>query len=91
MFMKVRPYHILVTHKYEADDILIMLKNGKPFDYLAKKYSLCRNSSFNGGYLGEVDSINLDSDFFEAFESLGPNEVSIPIRTRFGWHLIKKG
>jgi len=87
--MKVKPYHILVKHEYEANDIQRMLENGKSFEELAKKFSVC-SSSQNGGYLGEVDSKRLDSDFMDVFDLLKPGQVSKPTRTSFGWHLIKK-
>lgn len=87
--MKVKPYHILVKHEYEAQDISRMLNDGKSFADLAKKFSLC-SSSHNGGFLGEVDSKRLDPIFFEAFELLKSEEISKPVRTQFGWHLIKK-
>jgi peptidyl-prolyl cis-trans isomerase C len=85
----VKPYHILVKHQYEADDLSRLLKSGKSFEELAKKYSIC-SSSQSGGFLGEVDTKRLDADFLECFESLKPGEVSVPLRTQFGWHLIKK-
>ncbi|MBL7558031.1 MAG: peptidylprolyl isomerase [Bdellovibrionaceae bacterium] len=87
--MKVKPYHILVKHEYEAKDIQRMLEDGKPFEELAKKFSIC-SSSQSGGFLGEVDSRRLDSDFMDAFDLLKPGQVSKPTRTSFGWHLIKK-
>lgn len=87
--MKVKPYHILVKHEYEAKDIQKMLDDGKPFEELAKKFSIC-SSRHNGGFLGEVDSRRLDADFMDAFDLLKPGQVSKPTRTSFGWHLIKK-
>jgi peptidyl-prolyl cis-trans isomerase C len=87
--MKVKPHHILVKQEYEANDILRLLKSGKSFEELAKKFSLC-SSRQNGGALGEVDSRRLDPTFLEVFEDLKPGEVSKPTRTPFGWHLIKK-
>lgn len=87
--MKVRPHHILVKHEYEAKDLLRLLRNGKSFENLAKKYSTCPSSQ-NGGFLGEIDARRLDATFLEAFEILKPGDVSEPLRTQFGWHLIKK-
>jgi peptidyl-prolyl cis-trans isomerase C len=87
--MKVKPYHILVKHEYEAKDILRMLDSGKSFEDLAKKFSTC-GSSQNGGFLGEIDSNRLDPDFMDAFDLLKPGQISKPTRTSFGWHIIKK-
>lgn len=87
--MKIRPHHILVKHEYEAKDIYKWLKEGKDFSELAKKYSQC-SSHQNGGDLGDVDSRKLDEDFLEAFNVLKPASYSLPVRTRFGWHIIYK-
>ena len=87
--MKVKPHHILLKHEYEANDVLRLLKDGKAFEDLAKKYSIC-SSGQNGGFLGEVESRRLDPDFLSIFEKLKIGEVSKPTRTQFGWHLIRK-
>lgn len=87
--MKINPSHILVKQEYEALDIQRLLQNGKAFADLAKMFSQC-SSSKNGGHLGEIDSRRLDPDFLAAFEILKPGQVSKPVKTKFGWHLIKK-
>lgn len=87
--MKVHPHHILVQHEYEAKDIYQWLQSGKDFADLARKYSQC-SSHQQGGDLGEVDSRRLDPDFLEAFELLKPGSYSKPVKTRFGWHIIRR-
>ncbi len=87
---EIRLYHILVTHKYEAEDLLRLLKDGGSFFELAKKFSIC-TSAKNSGNLGEIESRKLDEDFKEASDNLSIGETSkIPIRTRFGYHIIMK-
>ncbi len=85
--MRVR--HILVKHKYEAEDLLRLLQSGHDFAALAKKYSQC-SSAKEGGYLGDLKGKKLDPDFLEAVEILKPGTVSSPVRTRFGYHLIER-
>ena len=85
--MKIRPYHILVKHEYEAQDIYKWLTQGKDFSELAKKYSLC-SSHQNGGDLGDTDPKKLNEDFLDAFNKLNPANYSKPVRTRFGWHIL---
>ena len=85
--MRVR--HILVQHKYEAEDLYKQILGGKKFEDLAKKYSNC-SSAQQGGDLGDVPVSKLDSDFAEALEILKINQVSQPVRTRFGYHLIQR-
>ncbi len=88
--MKLRASHILVKHEYEATDILRNLKDGKSFEDLAKKYSQCPSSS-EGGDLGIFSEGRMDETFEEAVLSLKVGEVTAkPVRTRFGYHLIKR-
>ncbi len=89
MLPKLNPHHILVKNKFEAEDILRLLKSGSSFNDLAQKFSIC-SSAKNGGNLGIVTARQLDSDFYEAYCLLKEGEISAPVRTRFGWHLIKK-
>ena len=72
-------------------NILDSLNNGVSFEYLAKKYSDDKNSSFKGGRLNPFSSGQINSIPFEnaAFE-LGKNKnISKPIQTKYGWHIIK--
>lgn len=81
--------HILVQHEYEALDIERKLLAGSSFEDLARKFSSCSSSAL-GGSLGDLTGKmhRLDDDFRAAAEKLKPGEISRPIRTRFGYHLI---
>ena len=72
-------------------NILDSLNNGVSFEYLAKKYSDDKNSSFKGGRLNPFSSGQINSIPFEnaAFELGKKNNVSKPIETKYGWHIIK--
>ncbi len=90
MVKKINVSHILLTYEYEAKDILRALKEGKSFEDLAQKYSKC-SSAENGGNLGDVPLSRLDSDFAEAAMALAKDSVTkVPIRTKFGYHIIKR-
>jgi peptidyl-prolyl cis-trans isomerase C len=83
-------HHILVQHAFEANDILRLLDAGKEFSELAQKYSTC-SSAKNQGDLGAVVEGKADADFEEASLRLKPGEITKkPIRSRFGFHLIKR-
>ncbi len=86
---KVAVSHILVDHAYEADDLLRKLQSGEVFENLARQNSKCSSAS-QGGSLGSVDPKRLDPDFREVLETLQVGEVSKPVRTRFGYHLIRR-
>ena len=88
--MNYHVFHILTKERYEAEDLLKKLDEGKDFSELARKFSLCR-SSYQGGDLGIIRSHQADPTFEEAALQLKPGETTKkPIRTRFGFHLIKR-
>lgn len=88
--MKIKVSHILVKHQYEAEDILKALNAGKTFEELAQRYSLCPSSA-GGGDLGFIASERLDADFEEAAVMLKVGQITTrPVRTKFGYHLIKR-
>lgn len=91
---KVRPKsikarHILVEHEYEAQDIERKLKQGDAFEELARKFSKCPSSK-NGGDLGYFGKTRMVQEFADAAFDLEIGEVSPPVRTKFGYHLIKR-
>jgi len=74
--------------RVKAGNILKMIKDGQPFEDLAKKYSDCPSKS-QGGYLGAFQKKDMVEPFASRAFSLKPGEVSEPVLTRFGWHIIK--
>lgn len=87
--MKLKAKHILVSHEYEAKDLLKKLSEGKSFEELAKDYSLC-SSAVTGGDLGEFSKGMMVAPFEKALLALKPEEISGIVKTQFGFHLIKR-
>jgi peptidyl-prolyl cis-trans isomerase C len=87
--VKLHLFHILVEQKFEAEDLLKKIKEGVDFTSLAQKFSKCPSAS-QGGDLGLIDLSRLDSDFAEAALTLKQGEISGTVRTRFGYHLIRR-
>lgn len=85
----VRARHILVEHEYEAQDVLRKLRSGEQFEELARVFSKCP-SSRQGGDLGSFERGRMVEAFEEAAFSLKPSEISEPVRTRFGYHIIQR-
>lgn len=81
--------HILVKHLFEAEDIQRALSEGKSFESLARQYSQCSSAEL-GGWLGDLSQKKVDPDFLKALKALKMNEISEPIRTNFGYHLIRR-
>ncbi|MCY7767955.1 MULTISPECIES: peptidylprolyl isomerase [Bacillus] len=87
----IRASHIVVADKKTAEEVEKKLKKGEKFEDLAKEYSTDSTAS-NGGQLGWIakDNAQLDSTFRKAAFGLKTNEVSEPVKTQFGYHIIKK-
>ncbi len=75
--------------KKQIEDIKQELENGADFSELAKKYSQDPGSAQNGGDLGFFSRGQMVQEFEEAAFALEPGQVSDPVRTQFGFHLIK--
>lgn len=74
-----------------AEDVLAQLKNGADFAKLAKQFSGDRGSSTNGGELkGWVERGKLVPPFEKVAFALQPGETSGLVRTRFGFHIVRK-
>ena len=86
--MKVRASHILVQTEEEAKELLEKINEGADFGELAKDYSLCP-SSRDGGDLRFFGKGMMVKPFEDAAFSLEVGQVSEPVQTQFGWHLIK--
>ncbi len=85
---RVRARHILLGSEKEALDIIARLKKGEKFEDLAKKYSLDGSKDY-GGDLGYFTAPEMVAEFSKAAFSLKVGEISQPVKTDFGWHVIK--
>ncbi|HSM20012.1 MAG TPA: peptidylprolyl isomerase [Hyphomicrobiales bacterium] len=85
---RIRARHILVASEDEAKDIAGRLAEGETFEELAAQYSL-DGSKEQGGDLGFFTAEEMVDPFSEAAFALEVGEVSDPVQTEFGWHLIK--
>ena len=89
MLKEVRASHILVKTQDEAKKLLDEIKNGKAFADAAEEVSLCP-SGRDGGDLGFFKRGVMVKPFEDAAFSLKEiGEISEPVQTQFGWHLIQ--
>ena len=87
---RVHARHILVSSDEALAKVQAELKAGKSFDVVAKEYSIDPGSAANGGDLGEFPRGMMVPEFEKAaFELKNPGEVSEPVKSQFGWHIIK--
>ncbi len=75
--------------KAKIEDIQKRLQKGEDFAALAKQFSQDPGSASDGGDLGYAGKGVYDPAFEDALYALKKDEVSAPVRTEFGWHLIK--
>ena len=86
---ETRASHILVKTEGEAKSLLARIKKGESFEKLAKKYSQDPGSRNKGGDLGYFRKDQMVPEFEKAIENAKPGEVVGPVKTQYGYHLIK--
>ena len=84
-----RARHILVEKEDEVKALAAQLKGGASFDELAKKHSKDPGSAQRGGDLDFARPESYVPEFGQAMAKLKKGETSEPVRSQFGWHLIR--
>lgn len=87
MAQSIRASHILVRTEDEAKNLYEEIKAGKSFADVAAMESLCPSGA-NGGDLGFFTKGQMVKPFEDAAFALAKGELSQPVQTQFGWHLI---
>jgi parvulin-like peptidyl-prolyl isomerase len=75
--------------KAKADDVYDELQGGADFAALAKKYSADTASAADGGKYSVVEGQGTVAEFEQASFALATEEISKPVKTQFGYHLIE--
>ena len=86
---QIKASHILVQTEEEANKIHEKIDKGESFSKLAKSLSKDKGSAEKGGDLGYFGRGKMVPEFERAALGLKPGEVSKPVKTRFGYHIIK--
>jgi peptidyl-prolyl cis-trans isomerase C len=84
---RVTARHILVETLEEAEKIQEEIKKGMDFQEAAKKYSTCPSKA-QGGNLGTFTRGQMVPEFEEAAFALKIGQISQPVKTQFGYHII---
>jgi peptidyl-prolyl cis-trans isomerase C len=85
---EVRASHILVKTEKEAQAIIQQVKGGASFDDIARKVSICPSGK-SGGDLGWFGRNRMVKPFEEAAFKLDVGQLSEPVKTQFGYHVVK--
>jgi peptidyl-prolyl cis-trans isomerase D len=90
---KRRAHHVLIKEAPDAlkkaQDVLAQAKSGKDFATLAKQYSQDTGSASQGGDLGWAERNYFVGPFADALFTMQPGEIRGPVKTQFGYHIIK--
>ncbi len=86
---KIKASHILVNKMSKAQEICEDLKAGENFEKLARQFSECPSKN-KGGNLGEFPKGKMVASFWNACTKLQIGEISQPVKTQYGYHVIKR-
>jgi len=90
MSNKIKCSHILVQKQSEALAILEKIKNGEKFGKLAKELSIDSGSAKRDGNLGYFGRGKMVKEFENAAFNLQAGQISEPVKTQYGYHIIKR-
>ena len=86
----IKASHILCKTKPEADEVMRRLGSGEGFEKLAKDVSICPSGN-RGGDLGFFGRGRMVREFEKAAFNLEKGATTKePVKTQFGWHIIKR-
>lgn len=86
---EIKASHVLVADEKTAQEVKKKLDGGAKFEEIAKEYSTDPGSKDKGGDLGFFGAGKMDPAFEEAAYALDVNKISEPVKSQFGYHIIK--
>lgn len=86
---EIKARHILVADEKTAKEVIAKLNKGEDFAKLAKQYSKDTGSAQKGGDLGWFGTGKMVPEFEKAAYSLKKNEISKPVKSQYGYHIIQ--
>lgn len=86
---EIKARHILVADEKTANEVKKKLDEGAKFEDLAKQYSSDTGSAAQGGDLGWFGPGKMVPEFESAAYALKVNEISAPVKSEHGWHVIQ--
>ena len=87
---KIKCSHILVEKHSEAISLLERIQKGEKFGKLAKEFSLDSGSAKRDGNLGYFGRGKMVKEFEKSAFNLQTGQISEPVKTQYGYHIIKR-
>ena len=87
---KIKCSHILVEKHSEAISLLERIQKGEKFGKLAKEFSLDTGSAKRDGNLGYFGRGKMVKEFEKSAFNLQTGQISEPVKTQYGYHIIKR-
>ena len=87
---KIKCSHILVEKHSEAISLLERIQKGEKFGKLAKEFSIDSGSAKRDGNLGYFGRGKMVKEFEKSAFSLQTGQISEPVKTQYGYHIIKR-
>ena len=90
MSNKIKCSHIIVEKHSEAISLLERIQKGEKFGKLAREFSLDTGSAKRDGNLGYFGRGKMVKEFEKSAFSLKTGQISEPVKTQYGYHIIKR-
>jgi peptidyl-prolyl cis-trans isomerase C len=90
MVSEIRASHILVMNEEHCKELIAKIKAGASFEDLARQFSKCPSGPKSGGDLGYFGKGQMVPQFENAAFKLNKGEIAGPVKTPFGFHIIKR-
>ncbi len=90
MANEIRASHILVMNESHCRELMEKLRSGADFAGLAREFSKCPSGKKSGGDLGYFGKGQMVPQFENAAFKLNVGEIAGPVKTQFGFHIIKR-
>ena len=90
MSNKIKCSHILVEKHSEAISLLERIQKGEKFGKLAKEFSIDSGSAKRDGNLGYFGRGKMVKEFEKSAFNLQTGQISEPVKTEYGYHIIKR-
>jgi peptidyl-prolyl cis-trans isomerase C len=90
MVSEIRASHILVMNEAHCKELMAKIQAGESFEALARQFSKCPSGPKSGGDLGYFGKGQMVAQFENAAFKLNVGQIAGPVKTSFGYHIIKR-